>query len=689
MKTKWICYLACLMLCGFAVLSHAEVIGDFEDGLDGWNPWPDNAVPPVLETSSLTEAVTSGRQCLRVTSNNNVYWALTINAPNDIDLPESLEGVALQFDVTMIQSEWTSSIWTKVANAVALASNGPDGWKEFQPSNIIDRVSGEVTTSWDWGNWSADALKTIVVDISDYDLEGATYLDLVISIQQGSTSGAGYFYIDNIQLVSGAGGTDGEDLPTATDPVIASFEEDLDGWEIQVGELGDEILFSDVNGVTDGNYCLDVWFPENGWYEFLVLDVMDSNDKDVILENQKIAMDITRVADDYPDYPSDPDLWPWNNFNMALEVWDNQGNGIWTWMGQQANWTPREADPNEPNKPMTMKAVWDYGKFIDANIPDRSAISTLRLILTSNTNSDDYDGSVWFYLDNIQVFGGGKATGPNPDHYGIKVPVDSTASWKPGAFAESHQFYFGSDATAVRDANLASDPNVTFMALNDNKVDLAAFELDFATVYYWRVDEINEAHPLSPWKGDVWRFTTADFWVVDGFEDYNDYTPDRVFDTWSDGWDIDENGAQIGYGGEPFCEGDIVHGGLQSAPLFYDNTDDAIESVVSRSWDEPQNFNVNGYNVLSLAVYGENHNDAGQLSITLTDSSTSSATVASGQTDFFELEEWTVLTFPLQDFVDQGLDVTTITGMAITITNLDGQAPAEGDLLIDDIIVGP
>ncbi len=27
------------------------------------------------------------------------------------------------------------------------------------------------------------------------------------------------------------------------------------------------------------------------------------------------------------------------------------------------------------------------------------------------------------------------------------------------------------------------------------------------TTYYWRVEEVNDAEPNSPWKGSVWRFT--------------------------------------------------------------------------------------------------------------------------------------------------------------------------------------
>ncbi|MHC4484894.1 MAG: hypothetical protein ACYS4T_06740, partial [Planctomycetota bacterium] len=32
--------------------------------------------------------------------------------------------------------------------------------------------------------------------------------------------------------------------------------------------------------------------------------------------------------------------------------------------------------------------------------------------------------------------------------------------------------------------------------------------LEFSTTYYWRVDEVNNVNPDSPWIGNVWRFTT-------------------------------------------------------------------------------------------------------------------------------------------------------------------------------------
>ena len=31
--------------------------------------------------------------------------------------------------------------------------------------------------------------------------------------------------------------------------------------------------------------------------------------------------------------------------------------------------------------------------------------------------------------------------------------------------------------------------------------------LDFDTTYYWRIDEVNDANPDSPWEGPIWSFS--------------------------------------------------------------------------------------------------------------------------------------------------------------------------------------
>jgi len=82
--------------------------------------------------------------------------------------------------------------------------------------------------------------------------------------------------------------------------------------------------------------------------------------------------------------------------------------------------------------------------------------------------------------------------------------------------------------------------------------------LDLGQTYYWRVDEVNEADAIGVWEGDLWSFSTQEFLVVDDFESYTDYSPNRIFQTWIDGWGFSEDdffpdghdgngtGAQVG-----------------------------------------------------------------------------------------------------------------------------------------------
>ncbi|MHC4147344.1 MAG: LamG-like jellyroll fold domain-containing protein [Planctomycetota bacterium] len=83
--------------------------------------------------------------------------------------------------------------------------------------------------------------------------------------------------------------------------------------------------------------------------------------------------------------------------------------------------------------------------------------------------------------------------------------------WQPGLFAVSHDVYVGVDFNEVSTATL--DDVGIFMG---NTLDSFFFVgigsaipggLVPGTTYYWRVDEVNEADPLSPWKGDVWSFS--------------------------------------------------------------------------------------------------------------------------------------------------------------------------------------
>ncbi|KKK70194.1 hypothetical protein LCGC14_2926430, partial [marine sediment metagenome] len=90
-----------------------------------------------------------------------------------------------------------------------------------------------------------------------------------------------------------------------------------------------------------------------------------------------------------------------------------------------------------------------------------------------------------------------KAMRPYPMNAATDVPLNVVLDWVPGenvGDVNGHDVYFGTTSPGVFQGNQAA---VTF--------DTGTMLAD--TTYYWRIDEVNDTHPNSPWKGDVWSFT--------------------------------------------------------------------------------------------------------------------------------------------------------------------------------------
>ncbi|MCP4261116.1 MAG: hypothetical protein GY774_26965 [Planctomycetes bacterium] len=100
------------------------------------------------------------------------------------------------------------------------------------------------------------------------------------------------------------------------------------------------------------------------------------------------------------------------------------------------------------------------------------------------------------------------AFGPTPADGTLNMETWVSMSWKPGAFAVTHDVYFGDNLDDVN-----SGAEGTFQG-NQAATDFIAGFPGFAvpeglvpgTTYYWRVDEVNDTEPNSPWKGKVWSF---------------------------------------------------------------------------------------------------------------------------------------------------------------------------------------
>jgi hypothetical protein len=105
------------------------------------------------------------------------------------------------------------------------------------------------------------------------------------------------------------------------------------------------------------------------------------------------------------------------------------------------------------------------------------------------------------------------AYGPSPEDGATYASDWASLSWKPGELAVSHDVYLGDNFDDVNDATHESEE---FRA-NQPATSLyyvAGFPgfaypdgLVPGTTYYWRIDEVNDAEPNSPWKGEVWSFS--------------------------------------------------------------------------------------------------------------------------------------------------------------------------------------
>jgi hypothetical protein len=112
----------------------------------------------------------------------------------------------------------------------------------------------------------------------------------------------------------------------------------------------------------------------------------------------------------------------------------------------------------------------------------------------------------------LQVGGGyAYAMGPSPDDGAIHEDTWVTLSWRPGDFAVSHDVYLGDNLDNI---NGASRDSEEFRGNQTSTFYVAGFPgfaypdgLVPGTTYYWRIDEVNDADPNSPWKGPIWSFS--------------------------------------------------------------------------------------------------------------------------------------------------------------------------------------
>jgi hypothetical protein len=301
---------------------------------------------------------------------------------------------------------------------------------------------------------------------------------------------------------------------------------------------------------------------------------------------------------------------------------------------------------------------------------------TLTMAKTYYWRVDEFDvvethkGDVWSFTTE------GAVSTPEPANGAVDLTQNPTLIWTPGVFADTHEVYFGANAASLE---LKAGDNLGSESFEPG-------QLEWNTTYYWRIDEANNTNTNSPWTGPLWSFTTANFLIIDDMESYNDLDEaepgsNRIYLAWIDGFDNPAvNGSVVGNFDPPFAEQSIVHSGIQSMPMAYDNAVGKSEATLMLTSNK--DWTVKGVNRLTIWFRGTSSNAAEQMYVILN----GSARVDHPDPDAATTTRWTEWNIELQKFADQGVNLANVNSITLGISSVTG---GTGTMYYDDIRLYP
>ncbi|MHC4584718.1 MAG: fibronectin type III domain-containing protein [Planctomycetota bacterium] len=410
---------------------------------------------------------------------------------------------------------------------------------------------------------------------------------------------------------------------------------------------------------------------------------------------------VTFIVAGFPGFPYPDGLIPGTTYYWRIdEVNDAEPNSPWVGPVWSFSIPPKTAYAPDPangaesvETDITLSWTGGFGSilhtvyfgdnFDDVNnaaggLPQGSATYTpdqLQLAKTYYWRVDEFDAADTFKGDLWSFITEGAVGALDPANGAVEVTQTPTLTWTPGLGA-SHEVYFGADAASLE---LKSSGN-----LGSESYD--AGQLEWNTTYYWRIDEANSANADSPWTGPLWSFTTANFLIIDDMEAYNDIEEgeegsNRIYLAWADGYDNPAiNGSVVGNDPPPIAELTIVHGGLQSMPMNYNNA--AGKSEATLTLTSNRDWTVNGVDTLTIWFRGESANTTETIYVTLN----GSASVDNDNPDAAQATGWTEWNTPLQAFADQGVNLANVTSITIGLRSVTG---GTGKMYFDDIRLYP
>jgi hypothetical protein len=290
----------------------------------------------------------------------------------------------------------------------------------------------------------------------------------------------------------------------------------FDGCRIFDNDTHVKVSLQATSSITDGISIL-VWL--NG-------AVGQSGDDMVVFDSDISSAAPHRLRAIVPDDGGDV-IWRAGNDTNDVLVWDEATPSGW-----EGDWHHFAFVKDENAGTMTIyfNALPVDSKTGTISSLASAVLSTRLRIGAYGWHSSEYDGR----MDDFRVYdyalpqskieqlfrGGdlGLAWRPRPYDGHPEAPWGPVLIWEPGDYADTHDVYFGTDRTAVEDANSTNHPGVDYNNVDVNTYDPGALEL--GQTYYWRVDEVNDSCDPNGWRGNLWRFAMAEYITIDDMEDY-------------------------------------------------------------------------------------------------------------------------------------------------------------------------
>jgi hypothetical protein len=500
--------------------------------------------------------------------------------------------------------------------------------------HVTQQTPNDITVPNEWvhvcATWDGSAARIYVNGQMELEIvQSGTLVPPGLPLRIGHRDGSAHYFngtIDEVRIYNHA---------LAEAEILAAMEGGK-GYPYALGPSpADGALYADTWATISwrpGDFAVshDVYMGEN-------FDDVNNGTGDTYQGNQGLEYFIAG----FPGYPYPDGLVPGTTYYWRIdEVNDAEPNSPWkgpVWSFMVPPKTAYYPDPAEGAEfvDLNVQLEWtpgfgaklhyivfgeDFDEVNDAvmGTPNGTASYSpgpLKLAKTYYWRIDEYDGAethkggVWSFTTE------GAVSGPNPADGSVDIKPTVVLSWDAGAVAASHEVYFGTDADAVANATTTSPEHKGPKALGDESYDPGMLTLN--TAYYWRIDEVNGVNPDSPWAGNVWSFTTGDFFVIDDFEIY-DANDNQIWFSWHDGLGAGApgspdyfpgNGTGSAVGDETtpsYTEETIINGGLQSMPVVYDNNKQGYSkySEVELTLDAVRDWTAEGVTELSLWFRG-------------------------------------------------------------------------------------